>query len=468
MFHLLRIGPASYLDCSTRSPVVQEYQPGRPGQLCYNSCAGGPATPEPQNIHAPLDAIESSIGGNNLVLWRAVRRLALDKAFPVYLVGGPVRDVLLNVPVKDLDFVVEGDASLLACQLAHDLGGEAVLHARFGTASVTLEGYRADIVTARKEVYIHPGALPQVSPGSIYDDLARRDFSINSLALPLADSQPKILDPQGGIEDIEKEFIRTLHRRSFVDDPTRILRAVRYEQRCSFAIEQETLSQLQQAIQQGYITAVSGDRLRHELERTLEEKEPVLPLKRSFDLGALAAIHTALRDRSGLMRLAASRFSDENRGKPIGPLVYLAALVYPLSPIDAEGVINRLNMPGSWARVVRDTIELRRREPELAAPSLSASQIYRLVEGLTEAAVMAVSRVTESPVAARCLTQYLNELRSVSPQLNGRDLIAMGVPPGPLLGQLLRRLLEARLDRQVSTEAEERQLVRKILADQGV
>jgi tRNA nucleotidyltransferase (CCA-adding enzyme) len=403
-----------------------------------------------------------------LVLWQAVRRLALDEVLPVYLVGGPVRDVLLGALVKDLDFVIEGDASVLAHKLAVALGGEVVLHDRFGTASVALEGCRVDVVTARREVYAHPGALPQVSPGTIYDDLARRDFSINALALPLVDRQPEILDPKGGVEDIAKGVIRTLHRRSFVDDPTRILRAIRYEKRCNFAIEPETLSQLQQATQQGRIAAVSGDRLRHELERTLEEKEPILPLKRAFELGVLAGIHPALQDSSGLIRLAASGFSDENRGKSIGPLVYLAALVYSLSPVDAEGVIHRLNMPGSWARVVRDTIELRRQEPELAALSLSASQIYRVVDGLSEVAVMAVSRITESPVAARRLTQYLNELRLVSPQLNGRDLIAMGIPTGPLVGQLLRRLLEARLDREVSTEAEERQLVREILADKGV
>jgi tRNA nucleotidyltransferase (CCA-adding enzyme) len=400
-------------------------------------------------------------------LLRAVRRLALNEALPIYLVGGPVRDALLGALVKDLDFVVEGDASILARQLADELGGEVVLHTRFGTATVVLEDSRVDVVTARREVYTHPGALPQVSPGTIYDDLARRDFSINALALPLAERDPRILDPHQGIDDIGKGVIRTLHRNSFIDDPTRILRAVRYEQRCGFVIEPETLSQLQKAVHQGYVGTVSSDRLRHELERTLEEKQPALPLKRAFELGVLAAIHPALSNSSGLLRLAASGAFDDALDKSIRPLVYLASLAYPLNPIDGEGMIYRLNLPGSWARVVRDAIELKRREPELAAPSQSASKIYRIIEDLAEAAVIAVSRVTESPVAAQRLAQYLNELRFVSPQLNGRDLIATGVPPGPLVGQILRRLLEAKLDRQIFTEEDERQLVREVIADKG-
>jgi tRNA nucleotidyltransferase (CCA-adding enzyme) len=396
-----------------------------------------------------------------------MRRRARVEALPVYLVGGPVRDVLLDVPVKDLDFVVEGDAAALARQLADELGGGVVLHARFGTATVVLEDSRVDVVTARREVYAHPGALPQVFPGTIYDDLARRDFSINALALPLAEDRSRILDPHRGIADIAQGIIRTLHRNSFIDDPTRILRALRYEQRCNCVIEPATLFQLEQALQQGYVNAVSGDRLRHELERILEEKQPVRPLKRAFELGVSAAIHPALNNSSGLMRLAASGPFENAPEGLVGPLVYLAALVYPFNQIDGEGVIHRLNMPSSWARVVRDTIELKRREPELAAPSLSASRVYRIIEGLAEAAVIMVSRITESPVAAQRLTQYLNELQFVSPRLNGRDLINMGVPPGPLVGQLLRQLLEARLDRQTATEEDERQLVRATIADKG-
>ena len=152
----------------------------------------------------------------------ALRRRALEHSLPAYLVGGPVRDGLMGAPIRDLDFVVEGDAPAVARQLADELGGRALTYDRFGTATVVLEDCRVDLVTARQEVYPHPGALPQVSPGTIFDDLARRDFSINALALPLTESRPKVLDPLGGIGDIDRGLIRVLHGNSFVDDATRI------------------------------------------------------------------------------------------------------------------------------------------------------------------------------------------------------------------------------------------------------
>ena len=162
----------------------------------------------------------------------------MDRLPAMYLVGGPVRDALLGTPVKDLDFVLEGEAAEVARRLAAELGGRVVSHARFGTASLLCGDVRVDLVTARKETYPHPGALPQVSAGTISDDLARRDFSVNALAIPLAVNDPQVMDAHGGIADLRLGLIRTLHSESFVDDPTRVLRAVRYEQRLGFRIEE--------------------------------------------------------------------------------------------------------------------------------------------------------------------------------------------------------------------------------------
>lgn len=150
-----------------------------------------------------------------------------------------------------------------------------------------------------------------------------------------------------------------------------------------------------------------------------------------------------------------------------GPLVYLAALVYPLAPGEAEGVIRRLNTPKPWTQVVRDTVGLKQREPQLSAPSLLDSQLVRLVEEFDEAAVLTVSRVTNSPPVAQCLSRYLKELRHLSPKLDGRDLLALGVPSGPLVGQILRELRDATLDGRVSTEEGERRLVQESLAREG-
>ncbi len=171
------------------------------------------------------------MGGGGLFAFRTLRRLALKNSWRVYLVGGPVRDVLLNTAIKDLDFGVEGDAPALAQQLAKELGGSVVTHPRFMTAALVMPDLRLDLVTARREVYPRPGDLPRVFPGSVTDDLSRRDFSINALALPLWESAPQILDPEGGLADLDAGVVRVLHERSFRDDPTRLLRAARYEQR---------------------------------------------------------------------------------------------------------------------------------------------------------------------------------------------------------------------------------------------
>lgn len=417
-----------------------------------------------QHIHDPLSAIEASIDGNDLRFWLALRRRALEEPLLVYLVGGPVRDVLLGAPIKDLDFVLEGDAPALARSLADELKGEVVIHSSFGTATVVVEGSRIDMVTARRETYPHAGALPEVSPGTIDDDLARRDFSINALALPFFEQQPEVIDRHGGLADLVSGVVRILHPRSFIDDPTRILRAVRYEQRFDFHMESETEARLREALAGACLDAVSGDRLRHELERILEEQDPLPALNRAAELGVLAAIHPSLKNDNALASLQSTGLPSAD-GCP--PLVYLAALVYHLSPVDVESVISRLNLPSSWAKVARDTIEIRHREAALSADFLSGSQIYNLLEGLSQEALLAVSHLAEPALVDSKLRQFLDELAEVRPVLNGQDLLEMGVPEGPQVGQILRQLKEARLDRKVITEEDERRLVQQILGIEG-
>ena len=238
------------------------------------------------------------------MLFQELRRRSLAESLPVYLVGGPVRDVLMGKPIKDLDFVVEGHAPLLAGQIAESLGGRVLVHPAFGTATVTLDEAHIDLVTARSEVYPHPGALPQVTPSGMEDDLSRRDFTMNALALPIYQENPQVLDHHGGVEDIRLRTVRALHSDSFRDDPTRLLRAVRYEQRLGFQIEEDTLGWMREAVTQGYIGYVTGDRLRHEIERTFQEENPSPALCRAASLGILPGIHPSLTDVGRMERLA--------------------------------------------------------------------------------------------------------------------------------------------------------------------
>jgi tRNA nucleotidyltransferase (CCA-adding enzyme) len=429
-----------------------------------------PSTPNPLHIHAPLDAVLRSLTGTSLSALLKLREIALEQMLRLYLVGGPVRDALMGTPIRDLDFVFEGDAPSLAARLAEEMDGRLVVHPSFGTASVVIEGSTIDLVTARRETYPSPGALPQVMPSGIDDDLARRDFTINAMALPLVQVNPQILDPHSGIDDLKDGIVRVLHTGSFVDDPTRLMRAARYEQRFGFSMEEDTLRELQQAVSGNCLSTVSGDRLRHDLERMFEEERPELAVGRSVRLGILAGIHPSLTDATTIERFAA--FTQESIDEPrtgqdpgrASLLSYLAALTYTLTVGDAEGVISRLNMPADWARTVRSTIELKQLEPRLADPSLLDSRLVEMVEAYVDDALIAVAKVTESSVASERLERYLGELRYLSPVLDGRDLMALGVPEGPVMGKILKELKNAKLDGRVSDADDEKRLALESLA----
>ena len=409
---------------------------------------------------APL---ENSLGDKHRSLLYSLHALAAPQKLPAYLVGGPVRDWLLGLPVRDLDFVVEGDATSLARELASSIGGRAIVHNRFGTATVITEDARVDLVTARREKYPVPGALPVVEPSTIRDDLARRDFTINAMALPLGGPAASLVDPFGGRRDLQQGLVRTIHSRSFVDDPTRLFRAVRYEQRLGFSLEPETEAQLVAAIKERRCGSVSGDRLRHELEKMFREEHPDNSLSRATELRLLSAIVTKLGQGGYVARWAASGTTLVEAGSGKDGR-WLAALAYPLSPSDGEALVRRLNLPLSWASAVRDAICLRRLESHLQTRELLASDLFRLLDGLDEASIAVAAELTASPAVEENLGRYLRELRNKAATLTGKDLLDLGVPPGPPVGRVLARLHDAVLDRRVKGEEEERQWVRTLVA----
>ena len=378
----------------------------------------------------------------------------------------------MGVPVLDLDFSVEGDAAALARGLSNLLGGRVTAHARFGTATVALpqaqdeqSGGRIDLVTTRRESYPRPGQLPVVTPGSIGDDLARRDFAINAMALPLSPPGAGVLDPMNGLGDLEAGIVRALHPLSFVDDSTRMMRAVRYEQRFGFSIKEGTLAEMSRAMSAGYMDAVSGDRWRHELERILEETNPVAPLSRAVELGLMGGLHPAFgklseSNKGGMQRLDALR----RAGGEIEPEDCLAALFSPLSASEAEGVIQRLRLSGRRAALARDTIGLRESEPQIRVSAGCPSELARLLEGREPAAVSAWAELTADEGVAKALRRYSTKLWFVKPELSGTALLGMGVPEGPMVGKILARLRDARLDGAVKSKEEERDLARELLA----
>ena len=383
------------------------------------------------------------------------RTLALAGETPVYLVGGSVRDLLLGGSHLDLDLVLEGDAVALAGHAGEALSARVVTHPRFGTAVVSGPGFRLDLARARAETYERPGALPAVRPASLVDDLARRDFTINAIALRLNGPEAgTLIDPHGGRRDLRERLVRALHEASFRDDATRMLRACRYAARFDFEIERETLASLQRDL--SYLDTISGARLRHEFERIAQEERASAALTVAEANGVLRAAHPALalgpRTRDALLRLRDATPSHRDA-------VLFCALLRDAPERDVERVIDRLALTGRQASAARGFVALRD-DRRLGTASLRTSDAARLLSSQPVAAVEALSLLADDKKVAERARQYLDRWRYLRPRLNGRDLEALGIPHGPRVGEALTRLHDARLDGETASRAEEVELLR--------
>jgi tRNA nucleotidyltransferase (CCA-adding enzyme) len=330
---------------------------------------------------------------------------------PVYLVGGAVRDLLLGSERTDLDLVVEGDAAALGQRL----GGEIRAHERFATAKVNLEGLELDLATARSETYARPGALPEVGPATLAEDLARRDFTVNAMAVPLL-GEPELIDPHGGAGDLEAGLLRVLHDRSFIDDPTRALRAARYAARYEFELEPTTAELLRAAD----LGTVSGDRIEAELRKLAEEPRA----RQGFEL----------LEAWGLITLAPGA----------------AQLVDTVSELASappwSGLVRRGDavLAAAHGRGLDSARELATTQPE--SPSRAVEQ----ARGRGP-----VTLVLARALGAEWLDRYAGEWRHVRLEINGDDLLAAEVPEGPAIGHGLTAAMRAKLDGEVSGRDEE-------------
>jgi len=406
--------------------------------------------------------IETYLPPEILALVKAAGEIGAARCQKVYLVGGAVRDLLLKRPNLDLDLVVEGDALALARQLAKGRDGKLVTHPRFGTATFSQDAFSLDLVTARSETYAEPAALPTVKQGNIQEDLFRRDFSINAMAASVEPGRfGDLVDPYGGKNDLDRHLVRVLHQRSFKDDPTRVWRAIRYEQRLGFRLEFDTTGLLRR--DSAIMDRVSGDRLRHELERILEEDCPEKVFYRAERLGVLRHLHPAL-EGNGWLGEHFDR-AREARGslKPDGNL-YLVMMAWRLDDEALKSFVERLKFGAEAARVLKDIPTLKRALPGLTAVGLKPSGVYYLLERHRPETIQAAVLVTDSALVRQRLELYLSTLRFVETSLSGDDLKKMGVAEGKRMGALLKALKEARLNGEVKTREAERKLVRKWLA----
>jgi tRNA nucleotidyltransferase (CCA-adding enzyme) len=392
-----------------------------------------------------------------------------------YLVGGFVRDMLLGAPNLDLDIVVEGDGIKFAEEIARILQVRLIRHRQFGTATLVLRPEsKIDITTARKEFYPEPASLPVVSPGTLKDDLFRRDFTINSLAIRISDKKnTELIDFFQGKNDLRQKKIRVLHESSFIDDPTRILRAIRFEQRYDFMIEPNTLRQLEKATKMKMINRVGPQRLRGELILILKEARPLKPLKRIKELLGFSFINRNLSltntDFSFLSRLEKEITWFKTRYMPRRRLdswlIYFMGMIDGLTLREAKKICrNFVFRQGEEKRI----LDYKRMHDNIFSllnkRSLKPSRIYRILEPLSYEVILLIKAKYRNENLRRHIEDFLAMYNGVCIFTKGKDLQALGLVPGPDYQKIFHKVLNARIDGQIKTRDEEIGFIKRIIA----
>ncbi len=406
------------------------------------------------------DEIEKKLPAELVSFIKQAGKLAAGKGEKAYLVGGAVRDLLLGESNLDIDLVVEGNAIALAQRLIDNEPVKITIHHRFNTAKLQWHEWSVDLTSARSESYARPGALPTVKPGNLGDDLFRRDFTINTMAVELnPEGYGRLIDLYNGQNDLNNKIIRILHQRSFIDDSTRIWRGLRYEQRLGFQMESETLKLLRRDIPM--LDTISGDRIRYELERVLKEQIPEKVFQHAEELGVLAKLNPALRGNGWLEDKfkQARQISLPNQPPPS---LYIALLTYHLADKEREQFISYLRLTKTLAQTLRDTSSIKAKLQQLADPKLNPSGIYHLLHGFSQQAITANLIASDSPTTRQDIQLYLDKLRYVKPVLTGNDLIKMGIPQSPRIKEILNKFLDARLDGKVKTKQDEEKLLKRL------
>lgn len=394
----------------------------------------------------------------------------------VYCVGGFVRDLLLGVPNLDVDLAVEGDGLQYAEHLARVGEGDLRIHRRFGTAVVSLPQLKVDVASTRMEYYAHPAALPEIQAATIHQDLYRRDFSINAMAICLNSEQfGELIDFFHGYRDLGRKNLRVLHNLSFVDDPTRLLRAVRFEQRYGFRMDGPTEELARQMVADGFLNTVSGKRLREELIPILEAADPGPALLRLDSLGAweqlfpgchLTGSRVDLIDRIEPALLA---WSQVFSGRPRRWLVYFLGIVHTLEDEPREEIGKRYHLDryaiGACAQVgyaVREVVPA-----ILADPDMKNSDLWHLLGGMApEVLVLTGLKLNNRKLEERML-ETARLARTRIPEISGNDLLRLGLKPGPLFQKVFDRIRDARLNGEVVSRQEELDLAARLMNISG-
>lgn len=422
-----------------------------------------------------------------LNMLRAIGRSANSRGYRAFVVGGFVRDILLDVRNFDIDIVIEGDAIAFGRHLADSYKGSLVVYRKFGTSTVVMDWpkalrkaaagsgakFKIDLATARKESYEKPAALPTVEFSSLKNDLQRRDFTINAMAASVnRDSFGQLIDFFGGEKDLENGIIRVLHDGSFIDDPTRIFRAVRFEQRFGFHIDRYTENLIKHAMRERMFSKTQNQRIRDELMLMLREEEPLRAISRMKELHELRFIHKKIRVRKStrylftkIKNIFRRYIKDAIKGRHVDlRTVYLMALLEGLSLEDTKSLCERFVFRKiDRVKLLSCRKNQRKIEKALSAKGLVPSRVYRILASLSLEEISFIAARTKKKEVSSRIENFLREYSRVKIKIKGGDLKKLGIKPGPLYSKLLARVLHGKLDGEVKTKKDELELVAKLV-----
>jgi len=414
--------------------------------------------------------------------------VSMEIKMPAYLVGGFVRDLLLNYKYSanslsdsrdpgccvDLDIAVEGSGIIFAQNLGQKLKAELMTHERFGTATLVLRGFlKIDIVSTRKEKYPCSASLPEVSCGLLADDLLRRDFTINAMAINISDLlNPVLIDPYEGRKDLLKGKIRILHDLSFQDDPTRILRAIRFEQRFNFKIEPKTLYLLKDALKNGFLDKVSPHRIRDELILMLKEPRPLKQIRRLDSFYPLSFIHKKLKATKNTYDLFKSLekeiawFNSKFPGyrRLDSWLIYLTALLKDLTSLEIESVSAKFGLRKGEEKRIESFIRFNKRLIELLSKrKVPPVTIFNQLEPLSYETIILLRAFSANKNVKENIGNFLEVYNGLRLFISGKDLAGLGIIPGPKYQKIFSKVLEAKLSGQVKSLSQELEMIKELI-----
>lgn len=459
----------------TRTDLIKTMDEQGDSKSLYSSDHEGRSTPKTKNMGSFM---KERLPGSILDLLAKVGKIASETGYNAYVVGGFVRDLLLYEKNFDIDIVIEGDGIAFAKNFGELHNAHVHSYLKFGTAVITMpDGFKIDVASARLEYYQHPGALPTVEKSSIKLDMYRRDFTINTLAIQLNPGKFGVLiDFFSGQKDIKDRVIRVIHNLSFVEDPTRIFRAIRFEQRFGFTIGKLSTSLIQNALKMDFLHKLSGIRIFSELRLILEEDNPVQAIQRLYDLGLMNVIHPALlRDKYIAERFASVKkvfdwyellYLDEpvERWK-----VYFMVLIRYTNLEVSEGICKRLELPPKHSILFcKERLKALSRLHWIEMnPSAKNHEIFHKLSSLKTESILFIMAATNDEAAQKTISRFYTTLKNESCILAGKDIVAMGLKPGPDVGKILLSILNKRLDCEIKTREEEAATAQELIKQIG-